>query len=476
MYSACHHSAVRYLLRLVLGGRSLNAYNQAFQCLRPDTLFSLRISVVFKYFRRENCGKSPQLCALEMYACATQSSRPETELSCCCFGIGLRCDELKPLLLGDELSSIRGRWGKRMPAHTRLFQAAERAFHHLLRPILSGQNKEILLDNAQLPAGQQYNFPFSFSDTPHRMGAFNLILGPILMGTMVSILLMGVMLVQCYVYFARFKQDKWWMRPLVWFLLFIDVVSSCFYIYTVYAYLITNFDNNGALVIANAGVLPYPFFTGITALAVQCFFAWRVKLLVRISVLSWSIVILSIIQALASLGTMIGGVIVKDFVLLIKVKPVALLWLFGSVVTDAIITVSLVWYLRQHRTGLSNDITDRIIRMTLQTGLLTTACALGVVVAYLVSSSTMHLAFGFPLSKLYTNSLMSSLNARSGWNPDSFTRASIFTPITKQIKTEVTTSSAVYEDTMLDSRELGSVKEQSITSGTISMTNISIAV
>jgi len=307
------------------------------------------------------------------------------------------------------------------------------------------------------------------------MGAFDLILGPILMGTIINIFLMGVMLVQCYVYFTRFKTDRWWMRPLVWFLLFLDTLSSCFDILMTYAYVVTNFGNIPAIEVTNTGIVPYPLLTGITALVVQCFFAWRVKLLIRSPLLAYSIVALSCVQMLASLGTMIGGIIVKDFASLIRIKQVSLLWLFGSVVTDTMITISLVWYLRRNRTDFSNDITDRIIRMTLQTGLLTTTCALGVVIAYLVSDSTMHLAFGLPLSKLYTNSLMSSLNARSGWKPDDFTQGSTMKARSGRIKTEVRTTTVIHEDTMQESHELGAIKQKCMDSN-YSSANLSIMV
>ena len=77
--------------------------------------------------------------------------------------------------------------------------------------------------------------------------------------------------------------------------------------------------------------------------------------------------------------------------------------------------------------------------MIVQTNLITTAFAVAVIIAYLVSvslfqsyctlityrthlpglikDSTIHIAFGVPLSKLYTNSLVSTLNARHGWAP-----------------------------------------------------------
>ncbi|KAJ6488054.1 hypothetical protein C8R45DRAFT_264917 [Mycena sanguinolenta] len=56
---------------------------------------------------------------------------------------------------------------------------------------------------------------------------------------------------------------------------------------------------------------------------------------------------------------------------------------------------------------------DRIIRITLQTGLTTAVCAIADLILFLADPVGLHLAFNFPLCKLYTNSLFSSLNARN---------------------------------------------------------------
>ncbi|KAG7448608.1 uncharacterized protein BT62DRAFT_992631 [Guyanagaster necrorhizus] len=257
------------------------------------------------------------------------------------------------------------------------------------------------------------------------MAVFDLILGPILMGTMMNVLLMGVMIVQCYVYFERYKGDKPWIKATVGFLLLLDALSSSFGMAMTYNYLVTNFGNVNAIQVTNTGIDPYPLLTGITALVVQSFFAWRIQVLTKSKLLAAIIAALSIVQ-MRNLGTMIGGLIVKEFVKLKQIKQISLIWLFGSVVTDAIITLSLVQFLRNKKTGFpsTDHLTSKIIRSTVQTGLLTTTVALGVVIAYLVSDSTMHLAFGLPLSKLYTNTLLSSLNARGVWNPEGYTIAS----------------------------------------------------
>lgn len=83
----------------------------------------------------------------------------------------------------------------------------------------------------------------------------------------------------------------------------------------------------------------------------------------------------------------------------------------------------------------ANDVFDVLSSaVTIQTGLLTTACTIGHLIVFVASvcslppflpnyshrprniqPSGLHLMFNLPLSKLYTNSVMSSLNSRRGW-------------------------------------------------------------
>lgn len=53
--------------------------------------------------------------------------------------------------------------------------------------------------------------------------------------------------------------------------------------------------------------------------------------------------------------------------------------------------------------------------MTVQTGMVTSILAIIDLAVYLRWTEGYHIAFNFMLAKLYTNSLLSSLNSRSGW-------------------------------------------------------------
>lgn len=56
-----------------------------------------------------------------------------------------------------------------------------------------------------------------------------------------------------------------------------------------------------------------------------------------------------------------------------------------------------------------------MIRVTVQTGLLTAIVAITNMIVFIGDSTGTHLMFNTPLSNLYLNSLLSNLNSREGW-------------------------------------------------------------
>ncbi|TFY79940.1 hypothetical protein EWM64_g4070 [Hericium alpestre] len=125
-----------------------------------------------------------------------------------------------------------------------------------------------------------------------------------------------------------------------------------------------------------------------------------------------------VFAAVGGIATAIAIGYVPQFLRFTVFQPAVIVWLMSSAVCDVLITSILVFHLRRHKSGFSHtdDIVDRVIRLTIQTGLLTSIVAIIDVVLYLgVPKAALHLGFNMPLCKLYTNSLLSSLNARSGW-------------------------------------------------------------
>jgi len=118
-------------------------------------------------------------------------------------------------------------------------------------------------------------------------------------------------------------------------------------------------------------------------------------------------------------GGFVTGVKVAILKLFIK-KPElhwpALLWLLTSCVADLLITVTLVRSLSQRKTGfvVTDTVVDKIIRLTVQTGMITAVSAIGDVVSFLALPHTaINFLWDITLAKLYANCLMSTLNARA---------------------------------------------------------------
>ncbi|CAE7222444.1 unnamed protein product [Rhizoctonia solani] len=266
------------------------------------------------------------------------------------------------------------------------------------------------------------------------MGAMDLSLGPILLGTIVNIWLYGIMVTQTAMYYVAFPRDHRWIKILVAYMFIVDTFNSVFDIGLVWKYTITLFGDHEGIRASSWWFNVEPVMTVMISSSTQTFFAWRIAKLTGYAWMGWAIAFSALIQFAAGVVTAVGTFIVKDFDRFLELRAPVTIWLLLSALTDVVITCILSWYLHTHRTGFSktDDIITRLVRLTVQTGLLTTVWAAADLITYLCLSNNMHLFFQLALCKLYTNSLMSTLNSRAGWggsfststgNPDPTSRS-----------------------------------------------------
>ncbi|KAI0337921.1 hypothetical protein BDW22DRAFT_1423313 [Trametopsis cervina] len=241
--------------------------------------------------------------------------------------------------------------------------------------------------------------------------------GPIFIGTTFNVVLYGVMIMQTFLYFTVYTEDKLRMKIFVMILFLCDSLNCAYDVALVYIPLIRHHGNQRALAFASWLSAADPAMTGIIALFVQLFFAWRIKVLTK----SWPLVLLivfcSVCQWCGGLGSGIAITIVPAYMQFQRFQVVVIIWLVFSALTDTIITITLVWHLQKHKTGFAS--TDaaitRLMRLTVQTGMVTAICAIVDLICFLATPTALHVVFNLPLPKLYTNSLMASLNSRAGW-------------------------------------------------------------
>ncbi|KAJ7781823.1 hypothetical protein DFH07DRAFT_1055398 [Mycena maculata] len=243
--------------------------------------------------------------------------------------------------------------------------------------------------------------------------------GPMLVGFLFNAILYGVMILQTHIYFINYgAKDRLWMRAFVLSIFVLDSMNTVFDFIYLYKSLIIHFDDPPYLRNATWVFATDPALTALIAGMVQFFFAWRVRILTNKNTFLYLVVVLCATAGLVGgLATAAEAIITPEFAKFQKAKPYVALWLSAECIADFLITTILVWHLKRRKTGFQKTdmLVDRIITMTVHTGVLTSVCAILDLILYLVDPTGLHLAFNFPLCKLYTNSLISSLNCRSGW-------------------------------------------------------------
>jgi len=241
--------------------------------------------------------------------------------------------------------------------------------------------------------------------------------GPMFLGLTFNILLYGIMITQIYLYMTTYKRDPLYIKLYVAVLLLADTLNTGFMVAYLYESLVVHFNDLAYLAKANWVFATDPAMTGIIGSMVQLFYAWRIHMLTGNIWIVVLICICALTNALGGLASASAIAFVPQFSHFQEFQVPVICWLMSAAVGDVIITATLVSFFRKHRTGCTATDTrvDQIIRLTIQTGMITSMCSVVDLGLFLGDTSGMHLLFNLPLAKLYSNSLMSSLNARGGW-------------------------------------------------------------
>ncbi|KAL0576524.1 hypothetical protein V5O48_005444 [Marasmius crinis-equi] len=157
--------------------------------------------------------------------------------------------------------------------------------------------------------------------------------------------------------------------------------------------------------------------TALIATPVQIFMAWRIKVISGSKLLTFLISVLSLASLAGGIWTGVGVAQNPDFKDFVHFQGAPGLWLVSAAVSDVLIATSLVVFLVKRKSSFisTNDQIDRIVRLTVQTGTITAVAALADAIVFLAAPhTTVFFIWDLSLSKLYSNSVLSSLNAR-GW-------------------------------------------------------------
>ncbi|KAF7317472.1 hypothetical protein MKEN_00833300 [Mycena kentingensis (nom. inval.)] len=239
--------------------------------------------------------------------------------------------------------------------------------------------------------------------------------GPLLIGVLLNTLLYGIMVVQAYLYFHRYKSDRTWFKVLVAYLVIVETVNLLCVTGIVYEPLVIRYATMQALVVSPIMLRSDAILTVLCSFPTQIFIAWRVQVITKSYLLASAIALLALVAFGGGISVTAIVTIFPDFASFPNFKPEVMTWLIASSACDVLLTASLVFSLWKRKTSMvgTDSYINKIIRLTVQTGMITaTAATLDMLLYILIPHGTYNFIIDFPLSKLYTNSLISTLNAR----------------------------------------------------------------
>ncbi|KAI5995886.1 hypothetical protein EDD15DRAFT_555697 [Pisolithus albus] len=197
----------------------------------------------------------------------------------------------------------------------------------------------------------------------------------------------------------------------------LDLSHTVLIIVTSWQSVITGFDKP-----ENTDLIPPALGLSVAVTAavtflVHCFFANRIRKLMKKSYIAVPVVILAFCRLLAACCSTSEIIRLKRYSLFIRPYPA---WIFTLGVTlsasvEIIITMTMIIFLGSRKTGFANmnHIINSLILYTLETGSVTSVVTVASLICWLIMRHNLiFLGMHFAIAKLYANSLLATLNTR----------------------------------------------------------------
>jgi len=242
-------------------------------------------------------------------------------------------------------------------------------------------------------------------------------MGAALVGLLISTALYGVSCLQTYIYYRTYRQtDRAWIQILVLVLWILDTLHSCCISHAVYFYLVSNYGNYVSLLTAVWSIILPVGLNCFSGFLVQFFFLWRLWI---VNGKNWFlpalIGVISVAQLAIGLAMMGIGFHLRLFSGLVRFKGVVTGSLGSTALADILIAGGLCYHLYNKKTGFKNTdgIINNLILYSINNGLFTSVIAIAGFISFLaMPTNLVNFALNFVLGKVYSNSMLSSLNTR----------------------------------------------------------------
>ncbi|KDR71861.1 hypothetical protein GALMADRAFT_782971 [Galerina marginata CBS 339.88] len=244
----------------------------------------------------------------------------------------------------------------------------------------------------------------------------NLVLGPLVISTVLNAFIYGICIMQLSSYWDNGFKDPYIIKMLVGWTVLLDTFHTCALLYMLWIYVVVNFNNPIYLTTILWPFSSTPIITTLTSFPIQIYLAWRIRQFSHSTKVFFYLVILSAAQASLGFTCSIAAFHVPDLAAYHTLIPFVDAWQVLAVAADGSITVLLWWYLSKSRTGQkrSDNVITRLIRSSIETAAFGAFfCIMDLVTFTSLLDTNFHVIFAFPMGRIYTNTLLMTLNSRT---------------------------------------------------------------
>jgi len=247
------------------------------------------------------------------------------------------------------------------------------------------------------------------------MGEFDTTVGVLLLGIMFNTYLYGVVTYQFLVYRNTKFNDPLWLKSIVGVLFAVDTLHSAVAIYAAWQTCVTNYANPSSLAVISWTIPFTAVATSVAAIFTQFFLGHRVYKLTQSKPIVGVIGLFSVIGFVFGVYAGIRSGIIKQVADFAPLNPFVICWLGFQTGADLLITFVLSFVLMRSRTGFrkTDTVINRLIRGAIQTGLFASLFALADLFSFVLHKNTnLYAMFAYPIGRIYTNTLLDTLNSR----------------------------------------------------------------
>ncbi|KAI0296779.1 hypothetical protein B0F90DRAFT_1744313 [Multifurca ochricompacta] len=246
--------------------------------------------------------------------------------------------------------------------------------------------------------------------------------GPVLIGAILSWWLYGVLIMQLYVYHLVFPEDTIWIKIVAYGLFLLDTIHSLIVTDVAWKMLCRGWGKSDSLIKTDWAFAMIPMIDSLIPMWVHAFYAWRLWVLgrnLKWKIFTAGILMLSLGMEITGIGSSIKYAAFNDIRKIRVIESLAFAWLCSGALVDTLIATSMAYLLLAARRQANwSKATGRkltnMIRLSVEMGMVSAVFAILDLIFFVGSKSNIHITFAFVTAKLYSNSLMASLNSRAG--------------------------------------------------------------